>query len=221
MLKYRIEEAIANPTIEEPRYTLPGESSSDADDPQADGGARSARGGRLVDYEMQEQRGDYYVSPKGEQVKRPGRWIGRVAKALGLVGDVSLKEFLQALDGRHPRTGERIVGFRKDRVAGHDVTLSMSKSGSVAWALGNEETSAAMDRALDEAAAEMVAYAEAHVPVVRRYEKRGDRSSRGRRGGLRCRSRTPPLVDEGAGRSRAAARSARPPAHHRVQRPAA
>lgn len=51
---------------------------------------------------------DYYTG-RGES---EGRWVGSLAESLGLQGAVAPEEFRAVLDGRHPRTGERLVRSR-------------------------------------------------------------------------------------------------------------
>ena len=55
---------------------------------------------------------DYYTG-KGES---EGRWVGSLAKDLGLEGTVASADFRAVLDGRHPRTGEQLARSR----AGHE-----------------------------------------------------------------------------------------------------
>jgi conjugative relaxase-like TrwC/TraI family protein len=112
--------------------------------------------------------GDYYSGPDGEAVENPGAWLGGLAVRLGLTEEVTLEQLLNLLDGRHPLTGERLVPFRKDRVAAHDLTFSAPKSVSAVWALANHELRDEMQRAQDDAVAETMRYVERFVPLVRR-----------------------------------------------------
>jgi conjugative relaxase-like TrwC/TraI family protein len=131
-------------------------------------------GGAVVDYffDMEKQRstGDYYAGPSGEPVECPGAWLGKLAARLGMSGDVTVEQLLHLLDGRHPETSERLVPFRKDRVAGHDLTFSAPKSVSAAWALASASTRRAIEDAQTAAVAEALAYLESRIPVVRRTE---------------------------------------------------
>ncbi len=54
---------------------------------------------------------DYYTG-KGES---EGRWVGSLARSLGLEGTVASTDFRAVLDGRHPGTGERLVRSRTGR----------------------------------------------------------------------------------------------------------
>lgn len=47
-----------------------------------------------------------------DSIEGPGRWLGRGARRLGLAGEVDRVEFQRVLEGRHPRTGERLLGAR-------------------------------------------------------------------------------------------------------------
>src|SRR5260370_40355670 len=80
------------------------------------------------------QRDDYY-SREGEQ---PGRWAGRGAERLSLVGPVTHAEFDAALQGVDPKTSERLaqVGGRgREHSAGWGITFRAPRSVSVLWAL--------------------------------------------------------------------------------------
>src|SRR5260370_8304466 len=73
------------------------------------------------------QRDDYY-SRDGEP---PGRWAGRGAERLSLVGPVTHAEFDAALQGADPKTGERLaqVGGRgRDHSPAWDRTSSPPNS---------------------------------------------------------------------------------------------
>ncbi|MDZ7734463.1 MAG: relaxase domain-containing protein [Acidimicrobiia bacterium] len=47
-----------------------------------------------------------YYADSGEE---PGRWLGRSARAAGLVGQVHRQDFAKVLAGRDPHTGERLI----------------------------------------------------------------------------------------------------------------
>lgn len=59
-------------------------------------------------------RDDYYVA-SGEA---PGRWLGSGSALLGLGGEVTPEDLRAVLEGHHPRTGEAVIGYRKN--AGFD-----------------------------------------------------------------------------------------------------
>ncbi|MGH9153693.1 MAG: MobF family relaxase [Acidimicrobiales bacterium] len=50
-----------------------------------------------------------YYTGRGES---EGRWVGSLADTLGLSGSVAPEDFRAVLDGRHPKTGERLVRSR-------------------------------------------------------------------------------------------------------------
>lgn len=82
-------------------------------------------------------RGDYYL---GQEVA--GQWHGKGADILGLgKGTEATKEqFSRLLNGQHPETGKNLMQrVRKDRRPGMDLTFSVPKSVSLAWAINNDE----------------------------------------------------------------------------------
>ncbi|EAQ79376.1 MobF family relaxase [Blastopirellula marina] len=82
-------------------------------------------------------RGDYYL---GQEVA--GHWHGRGAEVLGLGAGSQVKkeEFNALLEGKHPTTGKRLTQRnRKDRRPGMDLTFSVPKSVSLAWAINEDE----------------------------------------------------------------------------------
>ena len=56
-------------------------------------------------YEEKSSRDDYYT----ERQRVVGRWFGKGATELGLVGDIDTADFRAALNGLNPRTGETLV----------------------------------------------------------------------------------------------------------------
>ncbi len=81
--------------------------------------------------------GDYYL---GQEVA--GQWHGRGADVLGLgVGsNVTRDQFAALLAGQHPETGKALTQRqRKDRRPGVDLTFSVPKSVSLAWAINGDE----------------------------------------------------------------------------------
>ncbi|WP_425400410.1 MobF family relaxase [Aeoliella sp.] len=81
--------------------------------------------------------GDYYL---GQEIS--GHWHGKGADILG-VGQgsaVTKDEFFALLEGKHPITGDRLTQrLRKDRRPGMDLTFSVPKSVSLAWAILDDE----------------------------------------------------------------------------------
>ena len=81
--------------------------------------------------------GDYYL---GQEVS--GQWHGRGAELLGLGrgSDVTKEQFAALLAGHHPETGKSLTQRnRKDRRPGMDLTFSVPKSVSLAWAINEDE----------------------------------------------------------------------------------
>jgi conjugative relaxase-like TrwC/TraI family protein len=114
------------------------------------------------------QRDDYY-SRDGEP---PGRWAGRGAERLSLIGPVTHAEFDAALQGIDPKTGERLAqigGRGREHSAGWDMTFSAPKSLSVLWALseGHER------EAIEQAHRSAVLTATAHLEATAGWARRG------------------------------------------------
>ncbi|WP_436717749.1 MobF family relaxase [Roseiconus lacunae] len=81
--------------------------------------------------------GDYYL---GQEVN--GHWQGKGADTLGLGAgtDVTKTQFDALLTGQHPINGEPLAQRnRKDRRPGVDLTFSVPKSVSLAWAVNSDE----------------------------------------------------------------------------------
>lgn len=107
-------------------------------------------------------RDDYYVA-SGEA---PGRCLGSGSALLGLGAEVTLGGLRAVLDGVDPRTGEAIIGYRKN--AGFDLCLSAPKSVSLVWGLGDRATVAQVARSPhDEAVLAAQAYLEDAACTVR------------------------------------------------------
>ena len=107
-------------------------------------------------------RDDYYVA-SGEV---PGRWLGSGSALLGLDGEVTPEDLRAILDGMDPRTGEELVGYRKN--SGFDLTLSAPKSVSLLWGLGDRATTRQVVAAHDQAVLAALAYLESAACTVRR-----------------------------------------------------
>lgn len=117
--------------------------------------------------------GDYYVGADGDPWAAPGRFIGGLAADFGLAARrVDMETLLMLMDGRDPRTGERVVRMwlHRDRVAAHDLVFSAPSSVSVAWALAHDVLRDGIQRAQDEAVNEAFAYVERTFPLVRRRD---------------------------------------------------
>jgi conjugative relaxase-like TrwC/TraI family protein len=110
---------------------------------------------------------DYY-SGEGEA---EGQWKGEGARELGLEGAVAPDQLTAMLTGDNPASGEslglRAVGGR-GAVPGFDLTFSVPKSASLLWALGDPETSAAVNAALDRSVDAALGYLEREACLTRR-----------------------------------------------------
>ena len=111
--------------------------------------------------------GDYYL---GQEIN--GRWQGRGADILG-VGhgtDVTKEQFNALLSGKHPVNGKSLTQRnRKDRRPGMDLTFSVPKSVSLAWAINGDER---LVKALREVVAETMT--KDVEPLMQRRVRRGE-----------------------------------------------
>ena len=92
-----------------------------------------------------------YYADRGEE---PGRWCGRGAARLGLVGEVGHQDFATVLSGRDPATGIRLISARGS--AGRRPDLGVGNE--TRWGDGGEplyglnDAAAALDFPINEAA---------------------------------------------------------------------
>lgn len=119
------------------------------------------------------ERGDYYLTPEGEPVQAPGRWLAspETLARLGIEGEqIEGKEFIALTDGKHPHTGQwlRGEGAGGGRGGGIDVTFSAPKSVSAEWALGDAELRASVEAAHGAAVAAAIGHMRDQVSTVRR-----------------------------------------------------
>src|SRR5258708_2057477 len=80
----------------------------------------------------------------------PPLWAGTAAKELGLSGVAEAEHVRRLCAGFDPETGtQRLVrnAGSEDRNPGHDLTFSCPKSVSAAWALGDDNVRAAIQKA--------------------------------------------------------------------------
>src|SRR3954469_16067235 len=80
---------------------------------------------------------DYYIGGR----EAVGRWCGRSATRLGLIGEVAGEALNAVLAGVEPTTGT--VLRRRGRVPGFDVTFSAPKSVSVLFGVADDAVAAA------------------------------------------------------------------------------
>jgi conjugative relaxase-like TrwC/TraI family protein len=116
---------------------------------------------------------DDYYSGQGETV---GRWVGNAVSGLGLEGDVTGEDLRAVLAGLKPGTGltpngEQLRAHPR-RVPGFDLTFSVPKSVSVAYALGDPLVQGAVIEASEHAVAQAVAWLEREACHVRRGTNR-------------------------------------------------
>lgn len=112
--------------------------------------------------------GTYYVDGPGRYYldgdEPPGRWLGRGADALGLIGKVDDDDFLALMDGRDPLSGELLGTSHHERtVRGFDVTCSAPKSVSVLFAIGDDHVRNEVLEAHDAAVAAAFGWIENHA----------------------------------------------------------
>lgn len=111
--------------------------------------------------------GDYYTG-----VEVAASWRGKAAEALGLeAGSLVTREaFKSLLSGLHPITGNKLTQrVRKDRRPGIDLTFSVPKSVSLAWAINSDER---LLEALREAVRETIT--KDIEPLVARRVRKGE-----------------------------------------------
>jgi conjugative relaxase-like TrwC/TraI family protein len=110
---------------------------------------------------------DYY-SGKGEA---EGYWLGDAARELGLEGNVDPDQLVAMLTGMNPASGEPLglqhVGGRGP-VPGFDLTFSVPKSVSLAWALGGEDAATEIQTALSLATDSALGYLQREACWTRR-----------------------------------------------------
>ncbi|HTV10347.1 MAG TPA: MobF family relaxase [Acidimicrobiales bacterium] len=117
-------------------------------------------------------REDYFAGHGEEQ----GRWAGRGAEALGLVGTVSPDQMERLFGhGRHPvadkALGRRFANERQggaEGVAGYALSFSPPKSISLLWALADGSVSDEVRAAHDAAVAEALEFLQDHAAFTRR-----------------------------------------------------
>ncbi|MHB1569362.1 MAG: MobF family relaxase [Solirubrobacteraceae bacterium] len=119
------------------------------------------------------ERGDYYLTPEGEPVQAPGRWLAspQTLARLGVEGDrIEGREFIALMEGKHPGSEAwlRRAGADGKRGGGIDVTFSAPKSVSAVWALGDPEQRVIVEAAHGAAVAAAVGHMRVSVPTVRR-----------------------------------------------------
>ena len=138
----------------------------------------ASRGGGYARYleskTVEPERGDYYLTPDGEMVQAPGRWLAdaETLERLGIVAGEPVEgaDSVALMEGRHPGTGRwlRPEGAGGGRGGGIDVTFSAPKSVSTVWALGDPWQREQIEQAHARAVEQTIHHLREHVPVVRR-----------------------------------------------------
>jgi conjugative relaxase-like TrwC/TraI family protein len=112
---------------------------------------------------------DYYLSDLAQELPAsvPPYWVGRAAEGLELRGTCDADALRAVLDGRQPRTGQRL---RSDRatVGGLDLTFTAPKSVSLLYGLGGRDCGAETVAAHIESVHGALSYLEAHGLAARR-----------------------------------------------------
>lgn len=128
-------------------------------------------GGGRGDYYLSLAREDYYIHG-GEP---PGRWFGKSAEAMGLVGIVDAGALRDLLDGFAPGRERPLVqnAGHPDRQSGWDLTFSAPKSVSVLWSQARDDVRAEIQTAQDEAVKAALGYLEQETGYTRRGKAGG------------------------------------------------
>ena len=115
---------------------------------------------------------EYYVT----RDETPGRWMGRAAEQLGLDGMVTREQLRSLLNGSDPTTGADLMERRwaRQSVVAYDVTFSAPKSVSLLWAVGDEQTRAAVLRVHQTAVDAVCEYLQEHAGWGRRYDRESE-----------------------------------------------
>ncbi|MFN8705268.1 MAG: relaxase domain-containing protein, partial [Planctomyces sp.] len=115
-------------------------------------------------------RAEYY----GEGQEKAGRWGGKLARMLGLEGQVRESDFHALCDNLDPRTGQQLTARHdQQRTAGYDFSWHLPKGVSLAYAIGGDaRIEEVLDRCVSETMAEMECEVKTRVRVGGRHENR-------------------------------------------------
>ncbi len=120
--------------------------------------------GAVLDYLEKEGLGPRMAYFRSED---KGRWFGQLAEQVALRGTVVREDLRDILEGRDPRDGEMLRSAAVQRFA-LDFTLSVPKSVSLVWALGDDATAAAVIDAVEHANEVALGFLEREAVGVRR-----------------------------------------------------
>lgn len=111
-----------------------------------------------------------YYFKSAELATRDGFWTGSLAEEWGLGGSkVTHEQFLTLAQGAHPETGKRLVATARGRhTMAYDMTVSLPKSISLAWAAADELGKRQIEQDFKLSIQDAVAHIEAQGKVVRR-----------------------------------------------------
>ena len=135
----------------------------------------SKMGAGHASYFLDLQREDYY-SNGGEP---SGKWIGEGASQLGLRGKIDKQIIRDLFDGRMP-DGKPLTqqqkysaihagyGKVRSRQIGNDLTFSVPKSVSVAWAVADAKTRRQIETSINDAVRKVIQHIEEHAAITRR-----------------------------------------------------
>jgi conjugative relaxase-like TrwC/TraI family protein len=138
----------------------------------------------LTVFSLHHNRADYYLAdlaaelsfirarggPDGPRLAagQAGRWLGRGAERLGLVGGVEAAPFRAVLGGRRPADNRALGSGRALSVSAFDLTFAAPKSVSVLVALAPTHVAAGVLAAHDTAVGSAFEYVETRALAVRR-----------------------------------------------------
>lgn len=129
---------------------------------------RDREGYYLETVASRRQRSDVLIEPEG-------RWLGKAAASLGLVGEVDGRSLHAVLRGVDPASGELLSAHHDSvRVVAFDCTYSTPKSVSILHALGSEEVREQVRAGHEQAATAALGYLERTGARVRRTLARGE-----------------------------------------------
>lgn len=106
---------------------------------------------------------NYYI---GEEKER-GVWWRKLAEDIGLKGEVRHGDFIKVLDGISPSTGKSLVKQHKDRVPGVDLTFTVPKSVSAAYAVGDADFRQSIEQCVFDSISETLTFLEGNAKLFR------------------------------------------------------
>ncbi len=118
-------------------------------------GSKAAGYANYQESEVAAAREDYY-SAEGDA----GRWTGKAAEEMRLVGDLKPGELLLGLQGFHPAGLALAKNAGEKHKGGWDLTFSAPKSVSCIWSVIDPETRAAIESAQNASAARALEFLE-------------------------------------------------------------